>query len=303
MRKNTIMKTNKLSLLMLFLTAFIWGFAFVAQVSGANYVEPFTFNATRFVIGTVSLIPVVLFFERGQSEPKVRRKTFFASLISGSVLFAASMLQQFGVQYTRSAGLSGFITGLYTVLVPIACFILFKSKVAFYKWLGAICAVVGLFLLCYKPDTGLSFGFGELMLFIGAFFWAAHVISVDKLGKDIRSLHFAWGQFAVCSVLCLISMFIFEEPNFESIYLARWSLLYCGIPSVAIAYTLQIVAQKRCDPTVAVIILSTESVFSAVGGVIFGVDSISFIGYIGCTLIFCGIVVSQINIEKKKRLE
>ena len=288
---------------MLFLTAFIWGFAFVAQVSGANYVEPFTFNAIRFIIGTLSLIPVVLFFEKGKSEPKVRKKTFFASLISGSVLFAASMLQQFGVQYTRSAGLAGFITGLYTVLVPIACFILFKSKVALYKWLGAICAVAGLFLLCYKPEEGLSFGIGELVLFIGAFFWAAHVISVDRLGKDVRSLHFAWGQFAVCSVLCIVSMFIFEEPNFESIYLAKWSLLYCGIPSVAVAYTLQIVAQKRCDPTVAVIILSTESVFSAVGGVMFGIDSISLIGYIGCAFIFCGIVVSQINIEKKKRLE
>ena len=297
------MKTNKLSLLMLFLTAFIWGFAFVAQVSGANYVEPFTFNAIRFGIGVISLIPVVLFFERGKSEPKLRRKTFFASLISGSVLFAASMLQQFGVQYTRSAGLSGFITGLYTVLVPIACFVLFKSRVALYKWLGAICAVVGLFLLCYKPDEGLSFGGGELVLFIGAFFWAAHVISVDKLGKELRSLHFAWGQFFVCFMLCTIFTFVFEEPSFESIYLAKWSLLYCGIPSVAVAYTLQIVAQKRCDPTLAVIILSTESVFSAIGGVMFGIDSISLIGYVGCALIFCGIVVSQINIEKKKRLE
>ena len=285
------------------MTAFIWGFAFVAQVSGANYVEPFTFNAIRFGIGVISLIPVVLFFERGKSEPKLRRKTFFASLISGSVLFAASMLQQFGVQYTRSAGLSGFITGLYTVLVPIACFVLFKSRVALYKWLGAICAVVGLFLLCYKPDEGLSFGGGELVLFIGAFFWAAHVISVDKLGKELRSLHFAWGQFFVCFMLCTIFTFVFEEPSFESIYLAKWSLLYCGIPSVAVAYTLQIVAQKRCDPTLAVIILSTESVFSAIGGVMFGIDSISLIGYVGCALIFCGIVVSQINIEKKKRLE
>lgn len=297
------MKTKNLSAVMLFLTAFIWGFAFVAQVSGASYVEPFTFNAVRFAIGTISLIPVVLFFEKGRSEPIVRKKTFRASLISGSFLFTASMLQQFGVQYTRSAGVAGFITGLYTVLVPIACLFLFKSKVAVYKWIGAVCAVAGLFLLCYKPDEGLSFGVGELVLFIGAFFWAAHVISVDRLGKDIRSLHFAWGQFVVCSILCFIFMLIFEEPRFESIYLAKWSLLYCGIPSVAVAYTLQIVAQKRSDPTVAVIILSTESVFSAIGGVIFGIDTISVIGYIGCALIFCGIVVSQINIEKKKRLE
>ncbi len=297
------MKTNKLSLFILFLTAFIWGFAFVAQVSGANYVEPFTFNATRFTIGTLSLIPVVLFFEKGKSEPRLRRKTVFASLVSGIMLFSASMLQQFGIQHTRSAGVAGFITGLYTVFVPIACFLLFKSKVTLCKWIGALCAVAGLFMLCYKPEEGLSFGYGELLLFIGAFFWTAHVISVDRFGKELRSLHFAWGQFAVCSALCLISMFIFEEPSFESIYLAKWSILYCGILSVGVAYTLQVVAQKRSDPTIAVIILSTESVFSAVGGVLFGIDSISLIGYIGCAFIFCGIIISQINIGKKKRLE
>ena len=118
---------------------------------------------------------------------------------------------------------------------------------------------------------------------------------VDRLGKELRSLHFAWGQFAVCALLGIVMMFIFETPTLDGIYSAKWSLLYCGALSVGIAYTLQIVAQKRADPTFAAIVLSTESVFSAIGGVLFGIDSISLLGYIGCGLIFVGIIVSQIT--------
>ena len=166
--------------------------------------------------------------------------------------------------------------------------------------MGAVCAIVGLFLLCYKVGEGFSVGIGEILLLIGALFWTAHVIIVDRLGKSIRSLHFAWGQFAVCAVLGIIGMFIFEEPTVASVMSAKWSLLYCGVFSSGVAYTLQIVAQKRADPTFAAIILSTEAVFSAIGGAIFGIDSISWLGYSGCAIIFLGIVLSQISFGKTK---
>ncbi len=296
------MKTKGSSIFLLFLTAMIWGFAFVAQVQGAEYIAPFAFNGIRFAIGIVSLAPVVLFFERGKSSSEVRKKTFTASLLAGAVLFTASTLQQFGIQYTGSAGGAGFITGLYTVFIPLASFLLFRAKTGVNIWIGAICAVVGLFMLCYKAGEGLSFGKGELLLLIGSFFWTAHMMIVDRLGKHLRSLHFAWGQFAVCAVLGIIMMFVFESPTPEGIYSARWSLLYCGALSVGIAYTLQIISQKRADPTFAAIVLSTESVFSAIGGVIFGIDSISVLGYIGCALIFAGIVVSQTNKRETKSL-
>ncbi|MBE6530994.1 MAG: DMT family transporter [Ruminococcaceae bacterium] len=292
------MKTKPTSILLLFLTAIIWGFAFVAQVEGAEHIGPFTLNGVRFAIGTLSLLPVVLFFERGRVERRERLNTVIYSAIAGAVLCCASMLQQFGIHLTGSAGVAGFITGLYTVFIPLACFVLFRSKTGFNVWLGAIFAIVGLFLLCYTPGEGLSFGKGELLLLIGSFFWTAHMIIVDRLGKGVRSLHFAWGQFAVCSVLGLIGMLLFEAPTFGGIYAARWSLLYCGVLSVGVAYTLQVVAQRRADPTFAAIVLSTESVFSAVGGVIFGIDTISIIGYIGCLLIFGGIVVSQLAPKK-----
>ena len=279
---------------LLLLTAMIWGFAFVAQVDGVNYVGPLTMNGCRFALGVVSLLPVVLIFERGRVDRKERVRTVVASIITGSVLFMASTLQQIGIVYTRSAGVAGFITGLYTVLIPIACFLLFRQKTGRQVWIGAICAVLGLFLLCYKIGEGFQFGLGEFLLLVGSFFWTAHMILVDRLGKDLRSLHCAWGQFFACAVLGIVSMLIFEEPTWSGILDAKWCIIYCGVLSVGVAYTLQVIAQKKADPTFAAILLSTESVFSAIGGAAFGIDSISYLGYFGCGLIFAGVVISQL---------
>ena len=294
------MKRNFVPVLLCFITAAIWGFAFVAQVQGTAYIEPFTLTGVRFLIGIIALAPVVLIFEKGRVSKEERKKTVVASLVTGAILFIASSLQQFGIQITASAGIAGFITGLYTVLVPIACFLFFKKRTGINVWLGAAFALVGLFLLCYKPGEGFRFGMGELLLLIGALFWTAHVVTIDRLGKNIRSLHFAWGQFAVCAVLGIALMFVFEEPKMTDIMSAKWSLLYCGVLSSGVAYTLQVVAQKRSDPTVAAIIFSTESMFSAIGGVIFKIDRIALLGYFGCAMIFVGIIVSQIEFKRRK---
>lgn len=285
---------------LLLLTALIWGFAFVAQVQGMDYIEPFTMNGVRFCIGAVSLIPVVLIFERGRVTSEERKRTVVASIVAGVILFCASSLQQMGIKETGSAGVAGFITGLYTVLIPIACYIFFKQKTGINVLVGAVCATVGLFLLCYRVGEGLRFGYGELLLLVGSFFWTAHVIVIDKMGKNIRSLHFSMGQFAVCGVLGLIFMFIFEEPSITSIFDAKWSILYCGVLSSGVAYTLQVVAQKKAEPTMAAIVLSTESMFSAIGGVMFGIDHLSILGYVGCAMMFAGIVISQIAFGRKK---
>jgi len=279
----------------------IWGFAFVAQVEGIEHVGPFTMNGTRFALGTVSLIPVVLFFERGRTDKAERKKTVIYSTIAGLALFSASTFQQIGLSITKSAGVSGFITALYTIFIPIVCLFLFKTKIRANVWLGAVCAVVGLFLLCYVPGEGFSVGLGEILLFIGSWFWTAHVILVDRLGKTIRSLHFAWGQFVVVSLLSLACMVIFEEPTLGGIYNARMSILYCGVLSVGVAYTLQVVAQKKADPTFAAIAFSSESVFSAVGGAIFGIDNISLLGYVGCGFIAFGIIIAQLVFEKRSK--
>ena len=296
------MRAKIASLSLLILTAMIWGFAFVAQVKGTEYIGPFTMIGTRFLIAIIVLLPVVLILDKRRSDIVEKKKTTIASVIAGSILFCASALQQYGIQMTASAGVSGFITGLYTVLVPIACYVFFKQKTGMGVVIGAVLASIGLFLLCYRPGEGLHFGVGELLLFVGAFFWTAHVVVIDRMGKDISSLRFAWGQFAVCAVLGLVSMFLFEEPQMVSILDAKWAILYCGVMSSGVAYTLQVVAQKKAEPASAAIVLSTESVFSAIGGAIFKIDNISFIGYMGCALMFGGIVLSQLNIGKGDRM-
>jgi drug/metabolite transporter (DMT)-like permease len=289
------MKKQFISTVLLFVTALIWGFAFVAQVDGAEYLSPFTFNAIRFLLGAVALLPIVFIFEGGKEDKEEARRTRLASLMGGVALFVASTLQQYGIQYTKSAGISGFITGLYTVAVPVACFLIFKKKTGTHVWVGAVLAVLGLFCVCYKPESGLSFGMGEGMLLLGVFFWTAHVIIIDRLGKGVRSLHFACGQAAVCGVLSTVFALLLEQPQMSAVWGAKISLLFCGLFSVGIAYTLQVVAQKNADPTFASIILSTESVFSAVGGALFGIDKIEWIGYIGFVLIFAGIVLAQFS--------
>lgn len=289
------MKTKIFTIAGLFTTAIIWGFAFVAQFFGADEVGPFAMNGLRFPLGTLSLIPVMLIFEKGKMTKEERKKTFFASLLAGSALFIASTLQQVGIIVTGSVGVAGFITGLYTVFIPIACYLFFKKKTGLNVWIAAVITVVGIFLLCVKPGEGFSFGLGELLLLVGAFFWTAHVVIVDRVGKSLRSLHFCVGQFAVCSVWCIITMMIFEMPTIDGIRAAAVPILYAGIMSVGIAYTLQVVSQKHADPTFAAIVFSTESVFSAIGGVLFGIDNISAVGYVGCAIIFVGIVISQID--------
>jgi drug/metabolite transporter (DMT)-like permease len=288
-------KSGIVTLILLLTTAMIWGFAFVAQVKGMDHINSLTLNGTRFTLGVISLWPVVLIFERGRVGKEERKRTVCASILAGVALFSASTLQQFGISLNKSAGVAGFLTGLYVVLVPIAGFLLFRRKTGKNVWIGAICALVGLTLLCFKPGEGFSFGWGEALLLIGAFFWTAHILIIDRVAVNIRSLHFAWGQFVVCAVLGLISMFLFEEPTLAGIWEAKWAIAYCGILSVGVAYTLQIVAQKRADPTFAVVVLSTESVFSAIGGVLFGNDSIALVGYVGCGFIFAGILISQLG--------
>ncbi len=292
------------SVILMFMTAMIWGFAFVAQLLGAEFVAPFTFNGTRFLLGGLSLIPVILIFERSEiTQPKMK-KTIYVGILAGIILFTASSLQQFGIELTTSAGKSGFITGLYTVLVPIIGVFMGK-KTNFNTWLGAILAIVGLYLLSFA--NGISeVGIGDLVLLIGSVMWAFHIIVIDRFGDEIYSLRFAMTQFIVCGLLCVICALIFEDISFVSIYKARFPILYAGLMSVGVAYTCQIIGQKNADPAFSAIILSTEAVFSAIGeAVLFGLimtsypyTPISLKGYIGCAIMFAGIIVSQLNFKK-----
>lgn len=294
------MNTKKIkSTILLFLTAIIWGFAFVAQRVGAEYVGAFTFNGIRFLLGTMSLIPVILIFEKEKFNKEKFKKTLVSGLLAGVVLFVASTLQQFGVEITGSAGKAGFLTGLYIVLVPLIRFVMGK-KTSILTFFGAIFAVVGLFFLCMTGDE-ISFGIGDVVLIIGAFFWAGHILVVDKFVNDISPLKFSMTQFFVCGFLSIIFAFFTEDIELSAIWSAGIPILYGGFMSVGIAYTCQILGQKDADPTFASIVFSTESVFSAIGGAIILHEIMSGRGYLGCVLIFIGIVLSQLDIPTLKQ--
>jgi drug/metabolite transporter (DMT)-like permease len=294
------MKTKIKSTILLFLTAIIWGFAFVAQRVGAEFVGAFTFNRIRFLLGACSLIPVILIFEKEKFNISKFKKTIMPGILAGVILFIASTLQQYGVEITQSAGKAGFLTGLYIVLVPLIRFAMGR-KTSVFTFFGAIFALVGLFFLCMTGNE-VSFGIGDIVLIIGAFFWAGHILVVDKYVNDISPLKFSLVQFLVCGLLSIICALILEDMSFAAIKSAGIPILYGGLMSVGVAYTCQILGQKDSDPTFASIVFSTESVFSAIGGAIILNEIMSGRGYLGCVLIFIGIILSQLDIKifKKK---
>ena len=308
------MKTKLTATAMLFTTAIIWGFAFVAQVLGSDFVPPFTFNGIRFMLGAASLIPVYCIFEKEQElnavEKRARHKyTALGAVCGGLCLFIASALQQYGATLTRDPGKAGFITGLYTVLTPVFYFLIFRKKTGWNTWLGCILATVGLYLLCLREGEGTMFGVGELVLLIGAFFWAGHILIVDRFIDRVSPLRFSSWQFFVSGALGLLAGVIFEDITLEGVLAAKWAILFCGLLSVGVAYTLQVLAQKRAEPTFAAIVFSTESVFAAIGGLLWNLvtpealhvdQEILPIGYVGCLIIFGGIVLSQLDLTKKK---
>ena len=302
--------------LMLFPTAIIWGFAFVAQVLGSDHVGAFTFNGIRFLLGALSLLPVCLLMERDRDlSPEWRRHrrrhTALISLPAGALLYVASALQQIGATMTRDPGKAGFITGLYTVFTPIFYFLIFRKKAGLNTWLGCILATVGLYLICLREGGQSAFGWGEVFLLGGSIFWAFHILLVDRFIDSVCPMHFSMEQFAVCGVLGTVTALLFEEIRWSGIWEARWALLYCGILSVGLAYTLQVFGQRDADPNHAAIIFSTESVFAAVGGVLWNLvtpehlhvtQEILPIGVVGAVIIFAGIVVSQMRIRPRKRI-
>ena len=296
------------SLTLLLMTAMIWGFAFVAQRLGADYVEVFTFNGVRFLLGGLSLIPVIFLFEKREQEALVHNSrikiTVFAGILAGLVLFTASALQQKGIEITGSAGRASFMTGLYTVLVPVFGILLGK-KTTINVWIGAILAVVGMFFLCIVGENwtvSWQIGYGDFVLLLNAVFWAIHILVIDRFVDRIYSLRFAMTQFVFCGILNFVIAFFTEDISLVMMQKAVIPILYCGLLSVGVAYTCQIIGQKTADPTYASIILSTESMFGALGGAIFLKEIMTTSGYLGCALIFAGVIISQMVFKRRKPL-
>ncbi len=288
------------SSMLLLLTAAIWGFAFVAQRMGTMYVGAFTFNGFRFVLGSLSLVPLLIYSwrksDKGPKDSVIAKNNLKAGVAAGSVLFIAASLQQIGLIYT-DAGKAGFITGLYIVIVPILGMFL-KQRIHISTWAGIALAVSGLYFL--SVTEGFNIAKGDLYVTIGAFFWAIHILIIDHYTKIIDAIKLSFLQFVTCSVLSLVTAFIFEDISYRGLSMVIIPLLYGGIMSAGVAYTLQIVGQKHARPSHAAIAMSMESVFASIGGYLILKEVLGVRGYIGSGLMLAGMLLSQYeNLTKK----
>ncbi len=290
---------------MLLLAAFIWGTAFVAQSVGMDYVGPFTFNSVRNIIGSLVLVPVMFFMDglkrkNGMNEEEILRERgdnrtlIIGGICCGLALAVASSLQQFGIMFT-TVGKAGFITAMYIVLVPILGVFLGKKVRPLIYGCVAI-AVVGLYFLCMTDS--LSFGIGDLYVLLCAFCFSIHILVIDHFSPKVDGVRLSSIQFLTAGIVCGIAMFLFEEPDLQDIFAAGVPILYAGVMSSGVAYTLQILGQKNADPTVASLLLSLESVFSVLAGWVLLGQALSGKELFGCGLMFCAIILAQLPERK-----
>lgn len=296
-----IMKNSSFQLknsLLLLLTATIWGIAFVAQSVGMDYVGGFTFNAVRSIIGAIVLLPLIFFLDSRKpkvtltlEEKKKQKKTLLiGGLCCGIFLCLASNFQQFGIKYT-TVGKAGFITACYIVIVPILGLFL-KKKCTFYVWIAVALSLIGLYLLCIKD--GFSIGKGDALVFICAILFSFHILVIDHFSPLVDGVKLSCIQFFVSGILSGIPALIFENPNLTSILAAWMPILYAGVMSCGVAYTLQIIGQKNMNPTIASLILSLESCISVLAGWILLGQSLSIKEGIGCVIMFAAIILAQL---------
>lgn len=312
------MKSKKLiSSLLLILAALIWGVAFVAQSVGMKYIGPYTFSFIRCMIGAVVLLPVIYFMRDKNSSTKNtgtknNRTLIIGGILCGICLCVATNLQQFGLLYS-SSGKAGFITTCYIVMVPIIG-IFFKKKTHLNIWIGVLIALIGMYFLCILADdgsvntireiiylniAGIRINIGELYLVLCAIAFSFHIITIDHFSPLTDGIKLSCIQFFVSGLLSGVAMLIYEKASMTAVIDALIPILYTGILSSGVAYTLQIIGQKNLNPTVASLLMSLESVISVLAGWIILGQSLSAYEIIGCILIFCAVVLAQLPVKKK----
>ncbi len=286
------------------LAALLWGLSFVAQKTGAH-IGTFTFNGIRTVIGGIFLLPFVPLFHNIKNkklpDPQKTKFDFKGNLkggiICGLVLFVASNLQQHAFTYDIFAAKVGFITALYMIIVPLAGLFMGR-RVRFNVWIAVFLGVGGLYLLCMKPGD-FKIGTGEIFSILCAFGFAAHILVIDRFCDETEPVALACFQFLTAGIISVILMFIFEKPALSDILECAVPILYAGICSTGIAFTLQIFGQKYTEPTVASLLMCLESVFSVIFGWIILHDVLSARALLGCAVMFAGVILSQIEIKPK----
>ena len=272
----------------LLMAAFIWGTTFVAQSVGMERIGPFTYGAARFFLGMIALAGLWL-LSGGLERWEMSMRSFGVGAGAGCIMFAASALQQYGLQYT-TVGKASFLTCLYLIFVPLAGVFL-RQRIRAEHWLGAALAVTGLYLLCMKE--GLSFGYGDALVLSCAFFWTAHILFIDKYVLQVETITMSLAQVVVVFLLNAATASFFETAHAEDIASAWFSLFYAGVLSTGVAFTLQIIGQREADPAPAAVIMSLESLFGALAGWLVLGETLSSREIAGCVLMGAGMLVSQ----------
>lgn len=293
MNKNNL----KYELLLLLMSA-LWGSTFVAQQIGMERgLGPMTFNALRFALGCLSLIPLIRWWDRRAPEPAGQRFPLRGSLVVGLILFAAASFQQVGLLYTSSAN-AGFITGLYMVLVPLVG-LWFGHRAGRSLWVGVALAMVGLYLL--SITDGLRMGRGDFLILICAFLWTGQILVIDHVSKQGNPIKIAFLQYVVCAILSGIAALLFESCTWSALAAGSGAVAYAGLLSVGVAFTLQIICQKHCPPGPTALIMGMEAVFAAIAGYLVLNQTLTPRALAGCVLIFCAILtVNLVPIMMKK---
>ena len=284
-------------MLMLLTAAFIWGTTFVAQAVGMDEIGPFTYAASRFLLGFISLLIVWGAFH--SQREFARRKGKYnsgwkAGMLAGLIMFIASSMQQVALLYT-TAGKTAFITCLYIIFVPMFA-VLLHRKIQAENWAGAILAIIGLFLLAVHGDVMLSFGDG--LVLISSFFWTAHILFIDHFAGEVDVIELSASQIGICMILSTLMAFVFEDPTWPSIRQSSLAILYGGIMSAGVAFTLQIVGQKYAEPAHAAILMSFEAIFGALASWILLDEIMSGREIFGCALMVAGMMVTQMGRRK-----
>ena len=303
-------KSSAKYVIALFIAAFFWGTTFVAQSIGAKSVSAFTFLACRSYIGTVFLLPFIMMRDKGirkdkpelftpENNKKRRKLHAKAGMICGFLLFAASFAQQYGIEFTTTAKAS-FITTLYVVFVPVFSIFIGKKPAA-KIWVAVVFSVVGLYLLSISGSLRLSLGDSFVMLCSVIF--AFQIMSVNHYSPKTDSLKLSCCMFFTVAILATISMFIFENPDWNSIYKALPSILYAGILSNGVAYTCQVIGQKGVNPSVASLIMCLESVFGALSGWVVLGEGLTARELTGCTLMFTAILIAEVKLPARRKDE
>ena len=289
------------------LAAFIWGTAFVAQDLCADSIGTFAFNATRYFIAVLALLVVIAISDKAkknkpaltaEEKKAANKQLWLGGLCCGAALAIASNFQQAGLVAGTDAGKAGFITALYVVLVPVFG-LFFKRKVSLPVWIAVVCSVVALYLLCIKGDFSLAAG--DLLILVCAVCFAVHILVIDHFTAYCDGVKLSCLQFLFAGIISAVCMFLFEDVDFAAIWGCILPLLYVGIFSCGVGYTLQILAQKDSNPTVVTILLSLESVFAVIAGAIILHQQMTAREYIGCVVMFAAVILAQIQFPEKKK--